>query len=153
MLSRGKHGDHTVIKEEMHVDTFSTYIKSNFNVCFIRIFFSLVCTEEFNFPELLWSQHQSIFFESSQIGEYLFHLTYKNRGILFYWSIRVSNHNALISFSLSETEEENSSSDNEIQKELNNNRRMHSTSNIPPVIERPCFRKYGVNDFRYLKVS
>ena len=57
-----------------------------------------------------------------------------------------------MSFSLSETEEENSFSDNEIQQELNNNRRPHSMSNFPPVIERPCFRKYGVNDFRYLKV-
>ena len=52
---------------------------------------SLVCTHfylfvvytvEFSFRELPWSQRQAIFSESSQIGEYLFHLSYKNRCIL-----------------------------------------------------------------------
>ena len=46
--------------------------------------FILVYTEEFSFQELPSSQRQAIFFESSQIGEYLFLLSYKNRCILFY---------------------------------------------------------------------
>ena len=41
--------------------------------------FILVYTEEFSFQELPWSQRQTIFFESSQIGEYLFHLAYKKK--------------------------------------------------------------------------
>ena len=30
--------------------------------------------------------------------------------------------------------------------------RLNSGVNTAPVVERPPFRKYGVNDFRYLKV-
>ena len=44
-------------------------------------FYILGYTEGFSFQELPWSQRQAIFFESSQIGEYLFYLSYKNRNI------------------------------------------------------------------------
>ena len=48
---------------------------------FDSYFYFLVYTEGFSFQELPWSQRQAIFFESSQIGEYLFYLSYKNRNI------------------------------------------------------------------------
>ena len=80
MLPRGKHGNYTVIMEEMRVDTFPFYMGFKSLVCTLFYLF-VVYTEEFNFRELPWSQRQAIFFESSQIGEYLFHLSYKNRKI------------------------------------------------------------------------
>ena len=55
-------------------------------------------------------------------------------------------------YSLSETEEDEADSDNDVI----NPRLPHPRSsdfNRPPVVERPPFRKYGVNDFQYLKVS
>ena len=54
--------------------------------------------------------------------------------------------------SLSETEEEDSSSENDTSEPYKNNRHVTSSANLPPVVEKPPFRKYGVNDFRYLKV-
>ena len=58
----------------------------------------------------------------------------------------------LCNCSLSETEEEDTSSDTDVSENINIERHTVSTSNTPPVLERPPFRKYGVNDFRYLKV-
>lgn len=55
-------------------------------------------------------------------------------------------------YSLSETEEDDADSENDVI----NPRLPHPRSsdfNRPPVVERPPFRKYGVNDFQYLKVS
>ena len=54
-------------------------------------------------------------------------------------------------YSVSESEEDETYSDNdETQRNSSehNGRRVNSTTSI----ERPPFRKYGVNDFRYLKV-
>ena len=63
------------------------------------------------------------------------------------------NTNLFLYYSLSETEEEDSSSENDTSEPYKNSRQVTSSTNLPPVVEKPPFRKYGVNDFRYLKVT
>ena len=80
MLPGGKHGNHTVIVKEMPFDTTKCHYTTFENLVYTQ-FYILGYTEGFSFQELPWSQRQAIFFESSQIGEYLFYLSYKNRNI------------------------------------------------------------------------
>ena len=55
--------------------------------------------------------------------------------------------------SFSETEEEGEDSDTNDVSHPRHSRDSCTLTNEPPVKERPPFRKYGVNDFRYLKVK